>query len=115
MPFDDDQEQTDEAPFESAGEKDIFGNLTEVENQGGGFSDVEEGRVEPESLRPPPPEAAAESAPPAAPRVDDTVPMHVVQEERRLRHQIMQENQALREMATRFDERMRLAHEQEQA
>jgi len=114
MPFDDDPEGTqDEAPFEAPESKDIFGNLTETQNEGGGFA--EESGVQPESLTPPPQEQAA---PAEAPQVRDEpryVPLQEVQAERRRASELAAELQAHREMIARFDERMRVMHEQEQA
>src|SRR5262245_4381735 len=111
MPFDEDPEvEGSEGTAEAPDSQDMFGNLVEVENAGGGFSDAEEGRVAPEGLRAPPEERGpAEAAEP------QMVPIHTLHEERRLRYEQQQELLRYREMATRFDERMRLYHEQEQA
>jgi hypothetical protein len=116
VPFDEDSGvEGSEGTFEESPTQDMFGNLTAVENQGGGFSDETEGRVDPESLTQPPPERAApEGVPGAAPAEPTMVPILTLQEERRARQELAQEVKGLRELAARFDERMRIAHEQEQ-
>lgn len=108
MAFDEDPEvEGSEGGFAEEPNQDMFGNLREVENQGEGFAAEEEG-VAPEALRPPPAEAGP---PPTAP--DSMVPIHALQEERRARQQMQQELEGLRQITTRFDERMRVLAEQE--
>src|SRR5262245_37359200 len=109
MPFDEDPEvEGSEGTAEAPDSQDMFGNLVEVENAGGGFSDEEEGRVEPEGLRPPPAERESAGEP-------TMVPLHTLHEERRLRQEQAAELARYREMAARFDEGMRVFPEQEQA